>query len=57
VARAADQSATRKATSLRARDQCRALLEGGAPRLHFYTLSRSHSTREILGLLRAEGRV
>jgi len=40
-----------------ARDQCRALLEGGAPSLHFYTLNRSHSTREILGLLRAEGRV
>ena len=40
-----------------ARDQCRALLEGGAPGLHFYTLNRSHSTQEILGLLRAEGRV
>jgi methylenetetrahydrofolate reductase (NADPH) len=40
-----------------ARDQCRALLEGGAPGLHFYTLNRSRSTREILGLLRAEGRV
>lgn len=39
-----------------ARDQCRALLEGGAPGLHFYTLNRSHSTREIVGLLRAEGR-
>ncbi len=40
-----------------ARDQCRALLEGGAPGLHFYTLNRSHSTQEILGLLRTEGRV
>jgi methylenetetrahydrofolate reductase (NADPH) len=40
-----------------ARDQCRALLEGGAPGLHFYTLNRSHSTQEILSLLRAEGRV
>ena len=40
-----------------ARDQCRALLDGGAPGLHFFTLNRSHSTREILGLLRSEGRV
>ncbi|HEY8731426.1 MAG TPA: methylenetetrahydrofolate reductase, partial [Candidatus Limnocylindria bacterium] len=40
-----------------ARDQCRALLEGGAPGLHFYTLNRSHSTQEIVGLLRDEGRV
>ncbi len=40
-----------------ARDQCRALLEGGAPGLHFYTLNRSHSTQEIVGLLRAVGRV
>ena len=40
-----------------ARDQCRALLEGGAPGLHFYTLNRHHSAQEILGLLRAEGRV
>jgi len=40
-----------------ARDQCRALLAGGAPGLHFYTLNRHHSAQEILGLLRAEGRV
>jgi len=40
-----------------ARDQCRALLEGGAPGLHFYTLNRHHSAQEILGLLRSEGRV
>ena len=40
-----------------ARDQCRVLLEGGAPGLHFYTLNLSHSTQEILGLLQAEGRV
>ena len=40
-----------------ARTQCRALLDGGAPGLHFYTLNRHHSAQEILGLLRAEGRV
>jgi methylenetetrahydrofolate reductase (NADPH) len=32
--------------------QCRALLEGGAPGIHFYTLNRSHSTAEILFRLR-----
>ena len=32
--------------------QCRLLLEGGAPGIHFYTLNRSHSTAEILERLR-----
>ena len=32
--------------------QCRALLEGGAPGIHFYTLNRSLSTRKILANLR-----
>jgi methylenetetrahydrofolate reductase (NADPH) len=32
--------------------QCRLLLEGGAPGIHFYTLNRSHSTSEILSRLR-----
>ena len=34
--------------------QCRALLEGGAPGIHFYTLNRSLSTRKILANLRGE---
>ncbi|MDE2293794.1 MAG: methylenetetrahydrofolate reductase [NAD(P)H] [Elusimicrobia bacterium] len=32
--------------------QCRALLAGGAPGVHFYTLNRSHSTAEVLARLR-----
>jgi len=35
-------------------EECRALLEGGAPGLHFYTLNRSHSTSEIVRTLREE---
>ncbi len=30
-----------------ATEQCRNLLESGAPGIHFYTLNRSHSTREV----------
>ena len=33
--------------------QCRELLDGGAPGVHFYTLNRSRSTTEILKRLRA----
>ena len=40
-----------------ATDMCRTLLDGTAPGLHFYTLNRSRSTQEIVGLLRQEGRL
>jgi methylenetetrahydrofolate reductase (NADPH) len=32
--------------------QCRGLIEGGAPGIHFYTLNKSHATRSILAAVR-----
>jgi methylenetetrahydrofolate reductase (NADPH) len=42
-----------------ATEQCRTLLDGGAPGIHFYTLNRSTATRAVfLDLVRgAESRV
>jgi methylenetetrahydrofolate reductase (NADPH) len=36
-------------------EQCRGLLQQGVPGLHFYTMDRSRSTREIITRLRHEG--
>jgi len=35
-------------------EQCRGLLAGGAPGIHFYTLNRSPATRTVLAELRAQ---
>jgi methylenetetrahydrofolate reductase (NADPH) len=38
-------------------DQCRVLLDQGAPGIHFYTLNRSHATVDILQAIRSCKRV
>ncbi|MCG3175688.1 MAG: 5,10-methylenetetrahydrofolate reductase [Candidatus Omnitrophica bacterium] len=49
---AGDPQATLKAGIAYAIRQCRALLEGGAPGIHLYTLNRIHPTDAILGAIR-----
>ena len=51
-AAAGDPEAVVEAGIEHATRQCRALLEGGAPGIHFYTLNRSLSTRTIVANLK-----
>ena len=50
-----DADAVRQCGVEHAAKQCRELLEGGAPGIHFYTLNRSTSTRDIFENLKAAG--
>ena len=49
-----DEAAVLEIGVTHALQQCRDLLSAGAPGVHFYTLNKSASTREILTRLRAE---
>ncbi len=49
-----DEAAVLEIGVTHALQQCRDLLSAGAPGIHFYTLNKSASTREILTRLRAE---
>ena len=50
-----DAEAVRQCGVEHAAQQCRELLEGGVPGIHFYTLNRSTSTRDIFENLKAIG--
>jgi len=50
-----DQKKVREIGVRSAVELCTKLLLGGVPGIHFYTLNRSHATREILDALRARG--
>lgn len=50
-----DAEAVQRCGVEHAAEQCRELLEGGAPGIHFYTLNRSTSTRSIFENLKAVG--
>ena len=50
-----DADAVRQRGVEHAANQCRELLEGGAPGIHFYTLNRSTATRDIFENLKAAG--
>ena len=50
-----DADAVRQCGVEHAAQQCRELLEGGVPGIHFYTLNRSTSTRDIFENLKAVG--
>jgi methylenetetrahydrofolate reductase (NADPH) len=38
-----------------ATEQCKGLLKEGAAGLHFYTMDRGHSTKQIISKLKADG--